>query len=103
MARGAEVGYRRAVASRVLAASVGGYALTSLVTAVLALLLPRLGGDTTPAQGVLIATLWSFLLYAVFVLWVFCVRSATRAWVGTLGGCAVAGVMLLWLMPKGGA
>ncbi len=82
---------RWTVASRVLAAAIGGYALTSLLTADLALLLPRVAG-TLPAEGVLAATLWSFALYTAVVLWVFATRSATRAWTGLGVAGAVAGL-----------
>ena len=73
--------YRWMVTSRVAAAALGGYAVTSLATAVLALLLPRVAGSSA-ASGVLAATLWSFALYTAIVIWVFTTRSATRAWAG---------------------
>lgn len=84
-------GYRWRVASRVLAAALGGYALTSLATAVTVLALPRLG-FSTPAQAVLTATLWSFAFYAAVVVWVFSTRSAARAWSGLALGAAIAGL-----------
>ncbi|TBU96576.1 DUF3649 domain-containing protein [Stutzerimonas kirkiae] len=88
--------YRWSVASRVFAAVFGGYALTSAITLLLALVwpLPR-------AQAVLAASLPSFLLYGLIVLWVFSVRSATRAWVGL----AVPTLLLdgaCWLLLPGG-
>lgn len=89
-------GYRWMVASRVLAAAVGGYAITSLATAVLALLLPRVVGSST-ASGVLAATLWSFMLYTVIVIWVFRTRSAMRAWAGLGLSGLVLGAALLAL------
>lgn len=80
--------YRWMVASRVLAAAVGGYIVTSLATVVLAWVLRATG--STQAAAVLSATMWSFALYTVTVLWVFCTRSATRAW----SGLALAGLVL---------
>lgn len=99
MAKGATADaarYRWMVTSRVLAAALGGYAVTSLATAVLALLLPRIAGSN-PASAVLGATLWSFALYTVIVIWVFSTRSATRAWAGLgLSGLVLgAGLLVL--------
>ncbi|WCM90697.1 DUF3649 domain-containing protein [Acidovorax sp. NCPPB 3576] len=84
---------RLGVASRVLAACAGGYVLASLLAAVLALAAPRLWGWSR-ADGVLLATLLSFAVYAVIALWVFCARSALRAWLG-LGAVAVPCLALL--------
>ncbi|WP_326535204.1 DUF3649 domain-containing protein [Pseudorhodoferax sp.] len=78
------------IASRVLAAALGGYALSALAMADLALLLPRVGG-ATPAEAVLLASLCSFVLYTGVALWVFATRSAGRAWAGiALAGLALA-------------
>lgn len=85
---------RLGVASRVLAACVGGYAVASLLATVLALAAPRLWGGSR-ADGVLLATLLSFAVYAAIALWVFCARSAARAWLG-LGVAAAPCVGLLW-------
>lgn len=85
--------YRWSVASRVAAAALGGYALASAATVLLALLWP-----VPRAQGVLWATMLSFAVYTVAVIWVFCARSATRAWVGMAVGTAVcAGLAWLWM------
>ncbi|RZL07656.1 MAG: iron transporter [Rubrivivax sp.] len=75
--------YRWSVASRVLAAIVGGYALAALLSAVLAMALPRIS-DASRADAVLIATLLSFVVYTVVALWVFCARTALRAWLWLL-------------------
>ncbi|WP_373038120.1 DUF3649 domain-containing protein [Variovorax sp. KK3] len=69
--------------SRIVAAIVGGYALAALAS-VAALALPM----STP-QAVLTGMLSSFAIYAGAVVWVFAVRSATRAWVGLLVAAAV--------------
>lgn len=88
--------YRWQVTSRVIAAALGGYALTSLAVAVCALALPRLGG-TSLAQATLIATLWSFALYTGVAIWVFSTRSARRAWAGLAGWSALLGAALFAL------
>ncbi|WP_244818391.1 DUF3649 domain-containing protein [Caballeronia sp. Lep1P3] len=64
--------------SRIAAALFGGYALAAL-TSVAALTLP-----VDKPQAVLAGMLASFAVYACAVVWVFAVRSATRAWVGLI-------------------
>lgn len=80
--------------SRIVAALLGGYALAAL-TSVAAVLLPM-----SRPEAVLIGMQLSFVVYTLAVIWVFAVRSATRAWAGLL----VAGVPLLlaaWSVWKG--
>ena len=64
--------------SRIVAALFGGYALAALAS-VAAVLLP-----IDRPQAVLAGMLLSFVVYALAVVWVFAVRSATRAWTGLL-------------------
>ncbi|MDE1174266.1 MAG: DUF3649 domain-containing protein [Parvibaculaceae bacterium] len=77
------------IASRVLAAIFGGYALAFAFTAMLALLLP-----VSRPNAAVAACLFGFIPYLLAILWVFSVRSATRAWAGlftvTLSCAAVA-------------
>lgn len=82
--------YRWMVASRAVAAIVGGFVLTSLITAVLSLLLPRITA-TPRAEAVLIATLISFVFWTCIVLWIFTTRSAKRAWLGVAIPSALLG------------
>jgi hypothetical protein len=71
--------------SRIVAALAGGYAIAALASvAVLALPMSK-------PQAVLTGMLASFIIYAGVVIWVFAVRSATKAWVGLL---IVAAVLL---------
>lgn len=94
--------YRWAVASRVAAAALGGYALTSAATVLLSLVWPL-----PKAQAVLSATLLSFTLYTVAVIWVFATRSVKRAWAGMVIGTVVLAALaaLVWMAqhPAGGA
>ncbi|NYE25080.1 DUF3649 domain-containing protein [Pigmentiphaga litoralis] len=62
--------------SRIVAALFGGYALAALCS-VAAVALPM-----APTEAVLTGMLASFVVYVCAVVWVFAVRSATRAWVG---------------------
>ena len=84
--------YRWAVASRALAALLGGYALSSAATVLMALLWPA-----PLAQAVLWATMLSFLVYTVAVIWVFTTRSAARAWASMLIGTTVLSALAAWL------
>lgn len=93
--------YRLAIASRVLAALLGGYAVAALVSAALTLLLLQTG-VATRAQAVVWTSLLSFTLYTAAALWVFATRSAARAWAG-LCAVAVPCALLLWLWPLGPA
>jgi hypothetical protein len=71
--------YRLGVASRALAAIVGGYALSALVATVSAIYFPG-----TRAEAAIFGMLLSFVIYTLAVMWVFAVRSAWRAWLGLL-------------------
>jgi len=89
---GVPVSYRLAVASRVLAAVLGGYVLTSLVSICVALSLPM-----ARSEAVLVSLMTSFVFYLLAILWCFACRSAGRAWAGmalpSLVLAAIWGVM----------
>lgn len=89
--------HRWVVASRALAAILGGYGLAALSAAALAVFLPLSRADAT-----LTGTMLSFLVYACAVVWVFAARTATRAWLGLLLPSAALG-MALWLHRITGA
>lgn len=81
--------YRLAVASRAVAAIVGGYVLTALATFALAIFLPM-----SKAEASMTATLLSFLIYTCAVLWVFATRTAWRAWAGMVAPAVVLGALI---------
>jgi len=85
-----ELQYRLGIASRAIAAILGGYGVTALTTALLAVILPMVRID-----AVLTATLLSFTVYTCAVLWVFAASSAFRAWLGLVLPAAVLGLGLL--------
>lgn len=89
--------YRLAVAARVLAAALGGYALASAATVLLALIWPG-----PQSEALLWASMLGFAIYSLVVIWVFMARSATRAWVGVVSITAVLAA-LAWLLKSGGA
>lgn len=78
--------HRIAVAVRVLAAVLGGYALAAQGTVCIAVLL-----RTLPDEAVLTGMLASFAIYVAAVVWSFAARSATRVCVGLLGAQALLG------------
>ena len=73
---------RWSVASRVLAAAAGGYALTSLMMLAASLAMTWAGAGR--AEAVLTSTMIGFLLYAAVVMAVFHARTASRAWIGLI-------------------
>ena len=93
---GASLRYRLAVASRALAAIVGGYVLSALAAMAMALWLPL-----ARAEAVITGTLISFVVYTCAVIWVFAARDAWRAWAWLAAPSAVLG-LLLWLAQQGG-
>ncbi|CAN5651806.1 hypothetical protein BH09PSE5_BH09PSE5_18060 [soil metagenome] len=86
--------YRLGIASRAVAAALGGYVLTSLLTAVLAVALPRLF-DTSRAEAVQGATLYSFAAYVVIVICAFSMRRVASVWIAIGGVSALLGALLV--------
>ena len=86
--------YRGGVAARTVAAIGGGYVLTSIAVALLALALPL-----PRADAVTIATLLSFVVYTCVILWVFATASALRAWIGVAAASGVLGAVL-WMVGR---
>lgn len=74
-----QTGARLGLLSRILAASLGAYALASAWSMALALAWP--GGR---AEGVMLGLLGAFILGVLAVLWVFAVRKVWLAWAGLL-------------------
>lgn len=87
--------YRLGVTSRILAAVLGGYALSAAIAALLALVwpLPR-------ADAVLASTMLSFTVYTLIIIWVFSTRSASRAWLGMIVPLVLVSAVV-WLLKQG--
>ena len=83
---------RLSLASRILAAIVGGYAVTALATLALSLALPFLGVGRP--EAVFATTMVSFLMYAAVIMAVFHARSAWQAWFGLLAAAGVCGGLI---------
>ena len=81
------------IASRALAAFVGGYALASAFAAFFSLALPF-----HPAEAVMTASLLAFVVQVAAAIVVFGAKSATRAWGWMLGPSLIlaVGTWLLW-------
>lgn len=88
---------RWSIAARVLAASVGGYALTSLLNLALPLALASFG--VNQAQALLATTTASFLIYAAIIMAVFHARSAARAWAWLAASALPLGLVVWLLLP----
>ncbi|WP_157222474.1 hypothetical protein [Novosphingobium sp. AP12] len=85
---------RWSLASRVLAGTLGAYALTALLTAALSVLLIQFGVD--PVEAATGATISSFAVFTVAAMAVFHARSVMKAWVWlALIGAACGMVVLL--------
>lgn len=91
---------RWSVALRVVAGTLGAYALTSLVTVALSLLLVRIGVNRV--EAVTAVTLASFAIFAVIAIAAFHARSAARAW-GWLIVLAMPPALALLLLPGAGS
>ena len=87
--------YRWAVAARALAATFGGYALSSAVAAGGGLALARSGSSSVDA--VLWATMLGFIAHALAALWAFGCANARRAWLGIAIPAALLGVLVYGL------
>lgn len=84
--------YRLGVASRLVAAALGGHALSVVVAHGVASAL--WGGGASRIDSVMAATMMAFLSHALAALWAFGCASAWRAWCGIgatgLAFCALA-------------
>ena len=88
------VSYRLSVLSRAGAAALGGYAFATVFSILLSRLLPM-----PKAHAVLTGVLASFAIYTGAILWVFAVRTATRAWCGLGIATAVCGLFAWTMSP----
>ncbi|MFT3801843.1 MAG: DUF3649 domain-containing protein [Burkholderiaceae bacterium] len=86
--------YRRAVASRALAAIGGGYALAAATAAGLGLMLAQAGMPR--ADAVLTATMLSFVVHAIAALWAFGCATTRRAWLGIVLPAVVLAGWAIW-------
>lgn len=90
--------HRWSVASRAVAAVVGGYALTSLLNTAVPLLLAAAGINLS--QALLATATGSFLVYAAIIMAVFHARSAARAWAWLAVASIPQALIVILLLPR---
>jgi|TARA_R100001143_G_scaffold37028_6_gene34540 hypothetical protein len=78
--------YPGRIFSLLLAATFGGYLLTSAVVILVAAILPL-----SRADAVITSSLLSFAVYTAVIIWVFAVKDAKRAWTGMLSATVIIG------------
>ena len=88
---------RWSITSRTLAAVVGGYTLTSLLTLAVPLLFSAAG--LSLAQTLHATTMAGFLVYAGIVIAVFHARSASRAWAWLAVASVPPSIVTILLLP----
>lgn len=84
--------YPSRIVSLILAATIGGYSLSSAVMIFIAAILPL-----SRADAVITSALLSFAVYTAAIIWVFAVKNAQRAWIGMIGATVVIGGLGLLL------
>ena len=84
--------YPSRIISLVLAATFGGYLLSSAVMIFIAAILPL-----SRADAVITSALLSFAVYTAAIIWVFAVKNAQRAWLGLLAATVIIGGLGLLL------
>ncbi len=85
-----------AILSRTIAAIIGGYVLANLCSILLSYLLP-----TSQADAVLTGMLFSFLIYAAVVIWLFAAKTTRQVWTGIVLSCLICTVLILFLGTEG--
>ena len=85
------------IASRVLAAVFGGYALASAVAVLLAAALP-----TTRQEAVMAGMQWSFVVHVVAAIWAFSPVSLSRVW-AVLVTAIAASLVAAWAFARNAA
>lgn len=86
------------VASRAIAALVGGYAIAAMTTAGLARWLPM-----PRVEAVMTGMLASFAVYATVAILCFALATATRAWLVLLAIAVPLGAALAWSLTGASA
>lgn len=94
-----DLNQRLRVVSRIAAAVLGGYLLANTMIVALSYSLPL-----PLREGLMLATMLSYLVYPLAIIWVFAVKSLKRAWLGMLLPSALLALLALlfhqqWLMP----
>lgn len=84
--------------SRVAAAILGGFALTTALAALSAVALPLAFGMQR-SEAALLSAMLGFIVYLVLLLWAFSAPSLTRVWTVMAVGAAAAFTLAKVLAP----
>jgi hypothetical protein len=95
--KAATAAYRWSVASRFVAAAIGGYAVVTLLQVALTALLP-----VADHQGLLLSSQTSYLYYTGIIVWCFAARTARRAWLGLAIAAAPLALVAAWYLTHRG-
>ena len=84
-----------AISLQALAAIFGGYLLASASTLFLSAILPL-----SKTEAVITASLFSFVVYPIAIIWVYARQDVKRAWLGMVVPRVIL-VAIAWLLSKG--
>lgn len=84
-----------AISLQALAAIFGGYLLASASTLFLSAILPL-----SKTEAVITASLFSFVVYPLAIIWVYARQDVKRAWLGMLVPSLVL-IAIAWLLSRG--
>ncbi|PCJ31311.1 MAG: hypothetical protein COA90_06585 [Gammaproteobacteria bacterium] len=85
-----------ALASRVIAAILGGYILSNLIAIIMSYLIPG-----PLSNGVITGMLASFAIYTLLILWVFTARTTLHVWIGITLPSLLCAAWVYFLIPEG--
>lgn len=86
------------ITARVLAALVGSYAVTAGAAALLAVLLVLATGASR-SDALIAASMISYILFAVLMLWCFAERRLARVWLVLVGAAIATHALAVWIEP----
>jgi len=84
-----------AISLQALAAIFGGYLLASACTLFLSAILPL-----SKTEAVITASLFSFVVYPIAIIWVYAKQDVKRAWLGMIVP-SVFLIAIAWLLSRG--
>lgn len=84
-----------AISLQALAAIFGGYLLASASTLFLSAILPL-----SKTEAVITASLFSFVVYPMAIIWVYARQDVKRAWLGMVVPSVIL-IAIAWLLSRG--
>lgn len=86
------------ITARVLASLLGAYAVTSGFAALLAVLM-ILSTRVSRTDALIAASMISYVVFAVVMMWCFAERKLGRVWLVLLGAAIATHALAIWLEP----